>query len=158
MKKALLLLLLVAGSLTTYAQSVVGGGLAYGTDIEEPGIFVEGEFYVKSNFSIAPDIIIYFVDDAPGVNRGFWEFNANINYYFTEGSAQVYGIGGLNYATATVDIDGFGKNSNSELGINLGIGSNFDINSSIMPFAEFKFTISEFDQAVLKFGLKYRFK
>lgn len=151
-------MLVGAGPITSYGQSVIGGGLAYGTDIEEPAIFIQGEFYVKSNLSIAPDIIIYFVDDAPGVKRGFWEFNANVNYYFTEGSAQVYGIGGLNYATATVDIDGFGKDSNSELGLNLGIGANFDINSAIMPFSEFKFTISDYDQAVLKFGLKYRLK
>jgi outer membrane immunogenic protein len=156
MKKAVLLFLLVVGSITTYAQSKIGGGLAYGTDIEEPGLFIQGEFHIKSNLSIAPDVIIYFVDDSPGVKRGFWEFNANVNYYFTEGAARVYGLAGLNYATATVDIDGFGDDSNSELGINLGIGANFDINSPIEPFTEFKLTVSDFDQAVLKFGIKYK--
>ncbi|WP_425401993.1 hypothetical protein [Fulvivirga imtechensis] len=50
------------------------------------------------------------------------------------------------------------KDTNSELGLNLGIGTNLNLGGSIKPFAEFKFTISDFDQAVLFFGVKYDLK
>lgn len=138
------------------AQAVVGLGLGYGTEIEEPGILLDGEFFINEELSLSPDLIIYFVEDGPGVKRGFWEFNANVHYYFVpSGVAQVYGLAGLNLATATVDVEGFDKSSETELGLNLGIGANFDVGGKIKPFTEFKFTVSEFDQAVLLFGIKY---
>ncbi len=163
MKRVLLLLVFVVGLISfSNAQTMVGGGLAYGTEVDDPGIFVDGEFFLKNELALSPDFIFYFWDDPVGLSRSFWELNFNLNYYFIEdGPAEVYGIGGLNLSTARVKYDsgvpviGGETDTNSELGINLGVGANFDINASVTPFGEFKFTIGDFDQAVLMFGLKF---
>jgi len=45
--------------------------------------------------------------------------------------------------------------SGTELGLNLGLGANFHIsNEKILPFAELKYVISDFDQLVIFAGVK----
>ncbi len=156
MKKQILLLIAVGClSFTSYSQSKIGGNLVYGTEIEELGIGIVGEFFLKNDLSLAPGFNYYFADDP----ISFWELNANINYYFSESSSvSVYGLAGLNLARISID-NGFGEDrSDSELGVNIGIGANFDINSSVEPFTEFRYVIGDFDQAVFAFGLKFPLK
>lgn len=89
------------------------------------------------------------------------EFNANANYYFLEGdSVDVYGIAGLNYSSVKVEYDGafgFGDNSISDgrFGLNLGGGANFNIGSTITPFAELKYVIIDEGQLVIAGGVKF---
>lgn len=158
MKKALLLFLLVAaGAITTYGQSRIGGNIAYGTEIEELGIGINGEFFLKSNLAIAPGFNYYFVEDP--VN--FWELNANVNYYFSEsGSVAVYVLGGLNLAHIGFDGSDFGvpDRSDNELGVNIGVGANFDVGGSVVPFAQFRYVLGDFDQAVFSFGVRFPLK
>lgn len=160
MKRILIVSLLLCAISTGYSQVRIGGGLAFGTDIDDAGIFVDGEFFIKNNLSIAPDFIYYFWDDPVGVDRSAWELNANIHYYFVEdGPATVYALGGLNLSTVKYDYDpgvfNGGSDSDSDIGLNVGIGANFDIGAPILPFGEFKFTAGAFDQAVLKFGIRF---
>ena len=157
MKQLLLICAIVFATVSfSQAQASLGGGLAYGTEVDEVGVIIDGEFFLKNNVSLSPDFIVYFVDDGANFKNGFWEFNANGHFYFNSSqSAALYGLAGLNLSTSTYKPDGGDRDSNSELGLNLGIGSNFDVNASFEPFAEFKFTIGDFDQAVFMFGLHF---
>lgn len=162
MKKLFILVVLALTSIVgAQAQYRLGAGLAYGSDIEEFGFGVNGEFFLNSKVAVSPSLIIYFVENTRNVDRSFWELNTNVNYYFAkEGAIEVYALGGLNLATAKADQDGINDDNESvsELGVNLGIGTNFDINSSITPFAQLKFVISDFDQAVFFFGVRFSLK
>ncbi|WP_420318096.1 outer membrane protein [Ekhidna sp.] len=154
MKKLIFTLLLVTViSLASNAQSRVGVGLAYGAEIESAGIGVNGEFAASSQINIAPSFIYYFKKD----NVTWWELNGNINYIFSENSATIYGIAGLNLTGVSVDLSDFGggKQSDSELGLNIGIGANFDTGGSLMPFAEAKYVLGNADQLSLFGGVRF---
>ncbi len=162
MKKLFVLVVLaLTGIISAQAQYRLGAGLAYGSDVEEFGLGVNGEFFLNSKVAVSPSLIIYFLENRNNVDRSFWELNANVNYYFAEeGALQVYALGGVNLATSKFDRDGINDDDDAttELGVNLGIGTNFDINSSITPFAQLKFVVSDFDQAVFFFGVRFSLK
>ena len=154
MKKLLLLGIFIVGALNAQAQARIGGNLVYGTEIEDLGIGVNGEFFIQDNLAVAPGFNYYFADDPVT----FWEFNANVHYYFSESNAiSVYALGGLNLAHIAIDFDSpfIDDRDDNELGVNLGIGANFDIQSSVTPFADFRFVLSDYDQAVFTFGLRF---
>lgn len=153
-----LTLVVVVGS---HAQYRLGAGLAYGSDVEEFGIGANGEFFLNKKVAVSPSVIVYFLENSPNEDRSFWELNTNINYYFAnEGALEVYALGGVNLGTAKNDRRGIDNDDDAttELGLNLGIGTNFDINSSVKPFAQLKFVVGDFDQAVLFFGLRFALK
>ncbi|MEQ9006694.1 MAG: hypothetical protein RLP12_02345, partial [Ekhidna sp.] len=108
MKKLILsIILFTVISLASQAQSKVGVGLAYGSEIESAGIGVNGEFAATDVINIAPSFIYYFKKN----NVTWWELNGNINYIFSESNATVYGIAGLNITGVKVDAPGFGSDS-----------------------------------------------
>jgi len=148
---------------SAYAQKIsnrVGPMLALASgDVDETGLGVVGEFGVASKMSIAPQFILYF----PGNNQSFFELNANLNYYFfAQDVFELYGLGGLNFARYGYEYNnGQGntvKDSNSEIGLNLGIGSNFQLGKTFVPFAELRFTLGDYDQFVLGLGVKFNLK
>jgi outer membrane immunogenic protein len=130
----------------------VGPMLSFASgDVDETGIGVVAEFGVAQKLSIAPQFILYF----PGNDLSFFELNLNGNYYFfNQDVFELYGLGGLNFARASYDGPG-GDYSNTELGLNLGIGTNFQIGKSFVPFAELRFTIGDYDQLALGLGVKF---
>lgn len=147
MKRSLLIILLVVSGLCSYGQARVGGGLSYGTEIEEMGLNITGEFFLKDKIALTPEINYFFTDN----DFTFWTFNADVHYYFNKSSqASFYGLAGLNFANISN-----GNNSNSELGLNLGVGVNFEIGKSFTPFTQFKLVTGDADQAVLSFGLRF---
>jgi outer membrane immunogenic protein len=135
-------------------ETRVGPMLAFASgDIDETGIGVVAEFGIAQKWSLAPQFILYF----PGNNVDFFELNANAHYYFfNQDVFELYGLGGLNFARVSFD-NPFNDNrqSNTELGLNLGIGTNFQIGKTFVPFAELRFTIGDYDQFVLGAGVKF---
>ncbi len=132
----------------------VGVGLGWGSEIEELGFGVNAEFFLNDKISLNPGFIFFLVDDGPFDNQNFWTMNINANYYFAqEGSVDFYGLGGLNLSTYSWKSNGE-KDSNTELGINLGIGANFDVGGTVQPYAEMKYVLGDYDQLVLFFGAK----
>lgn len=157
MKKVLFTLLLAGViSFSASAQTRVGGHLAFGSEIESFGIGAVAEFMIKENMGISPSFTYFFGDEY----YNMWELNGNFNYYFaTEGVAQFYGLAGLNFANVSYDDDVYESDSNTEMGLNLGIGSNFAIsNDKILPYAEIKYVISDYDQLVILAGIKFNLK
>lgn len=168
MKKVILvtaLLLTFAAALNdAFAQKMnnrIGPMLAFesGDGYDETGLGVVAEFGVAEKLTIAPQFILFFPDN----DQSFFELNANLNYYFfAKDVFELYGLGGLNFARAGyeyTDINGDDqKDSNTELGLNLGIGSNFQIGQTFVPFAELRFTIGDYDQFMLGLGVKFNLK
>ena len=127
----------------------IGVMLGYGTEVEELGIGVNGEFNINDKVSISPSFIYWFPKDP----LSWWEFNANANYYFTTaGSADFYGLAGINLFGYNVE----GGDGESEVGLNLGAGVNFNIGKNWEPFTELKFVIGDADQLGLFFGAKFK--
>lgn len=160
MKKVLFTLLLAAViSFSASAQGTtrVGGLLGYGSEIESFAIGGIAEFMIKDNMAISPSLVFFFPKTESGYKSSLWELNGNFNYYFlTEGSAQVYGLAGLNLAGAKTKVGDTEVYSDTELGLNLGIGSNFvTTNDKLLPFAEIKYVISDFDQLCIYAGVKF---
>jgi len=151
MKKSLAILAFLT-CMIAYQDSTaqkIGFFLGYGTEVEELGIGLNGEFGVSERVSIQPSFVYWFPEEP----FTWWEFNANVNYYFTtEGTADFYGLAGINLFKYNVDIDGV--DGESEVGLNLGAGANFDIGKSWAPFTEVKFVIGDADQLGLFFGVK----
>jgi len=151
-----LMLFTAAAFNSAYAQKIsnrVGPMLAFASgDVDETGIGVVGEFGIAQKWSLAPQFILYF----PGNDVDFFELNFNANYYFfSENIFELYGLGGLNFARVSYPVPGGDRDSNSELGLNLGIGTNFQIGKTFVPFAELRFTIGDYDQFVLGLGVKF---
>lgn len=145
---ALAFIVCMMAAVDSSAQKI-GVMLGYGTEVEELGIGLNGEFNINSKVSISPSFVYWFPEDP----ISWWEFNANVNYYFTTaGSADFYGLGGINLFGYNVE----GGDGESEVGLNLGAGCNFNIGKSWEPFTEIKFVIGDADQLGLFFGAKFK--
>src|SRR6478736_6900208 len=145
MKKLILLSVVVLCSISfVKAQQItLGGGLAYGTDIEKAGITLNGQYFFSEKFAAAPSLIFYFPEkntySGPGYSykakSSFWEFNADVNYYFYGNDVvKFFGEGGLNISTAKSKVENGNqtqKVSNTEAGINLGVGADFKAGEKI---------------------------
>jgi outer membrane protein X len=132
----------------------IGGGLAYGTEIEAIGVQAGAVLGFNENLRGAGDIAIYFPDSPSGVDNSFWAINANVHYLFmAEEATTVYGLGGLNYATSKTSGSGMSF-SNSEAGLNLGGGAEFGVGFGAI-YLEAKYVVSDFDQLVLGGGVRF---
>jgi outer membrane immunogenic protein len=160
MKKLLLLsFCLLMLSASSIAQPRLGGMLGYGSEAEQWGLGVNGEFFLSNRVSASPGLFFYIPEKNKGVKRSFWEINGNFHYYFLEEDfIELYGLAGLNLTSFRVRtddefLDGR-ESSDSELGVNFGLGANFDA-GAVVPYAELKYTASALDQAVIFIGLKF---
>jgi len=168
-KALLVLVILIAGlSFSTQAQTMkVGGGFVYGSEIENVGINVNGQYFLNDQWAIAPGFNYFFPKNFAGdLDYRWFEFNANGHYYFNVSSDAIepYALGGLNFAFISVDyytgFSGFGvgeveSETTTEVGLNLGGGINFNIGSNLQPFGELRLVVSEADQIVIGGGVRY---
>jgi len=157
MKKATIRIFLIIGMIgfistqDIFAQKRVGGGFSWGSEVDDVGININAEIFLKDNIAISPNFIYYFV----GSNLTWWELNGDVHYYFQGGDTGVYGIGGLNITHFAFDIPFLGISvSDSEFGLNLGAGYSFGLEGPIIPFGEVKYIISNLDQLVLSAGIR----
>lgn len=153
MKKFILSFFLFSAiSLATQGQETIGTGLAYGSEIENLGMGINAEFDLNEQIDISPSFIFYFKNN----NTSMWELNGNINYIFNDSGPTFYGIVGLNITGVKFEGGGaFEDRSDSELGFNLGIGASFAQTGSVIPFAEAKYVLSDFDQLSLFGGVRF---
>lgn len=135
---ATVLFFLVAG-FTAQAQTAVGGGLAFSTDLSYIGLNLRAQFDVTelgdNNVAVAPNLTYYFADE------GFsWvEINGDVYLQFgdSEGTS-FYPIVGLRYDLVTINLGPFGSASTGQLGLNAGAGAQFAISDGIKLYAEAK--------------------
>lgn len=173
MKKLFVISVMLAFT-ATYAQAqtkTIGAGLAFGTDISKPGLAVNGQYFINDALAIAPSFIFYLPDKTEVTVFGttstttsmLWEFNADVNYYFYDEAVKLYGIGGINLSffsykyKTTGSFSSQSSGSDTNVGLNLGIGSDFKTSGNIIPFALMKFTISDYQQLVIMGGVRFPF-
>jgi outer membrane immunogenic protein len=162
MKKSFVPVLIVFASLSFFndahsqIETRVGPMLSLASgDFDETGLGVVGEFGIAQKWSLAPQFILYF----PGNNISLFELNINANYYFfNQDVFELYGLTGLNFTRLSFKDRFDNRTSNTEVGLNLGIGSNFQFGKTFVPFAEIRFTIGDYDQVVLGLGVKFNVK
>ncbi|MEM9896422.1 MAG: hypothetical protein AAF789_08630 [Bacteroidota bacterium] len=150
MKKLLTLKIMLLTYLAGFHSQAqeVGTGLVYAAEFNQLGIGVNGTFELNEEFEIAPSFFYYLTAE------NNFEINGNVNYHLSqEGIASVYGIGGLNFTTFQT-IEDNEETRSTEIGLNIGIGSTFDLNSDIIPFAEAKYVLGNADQLSLFLGVR----
>lgn len=158
----LIFLLFVITIQQTHAQvsekTYLGTGLSYGSEIKGAGVGTLAEFFVNDEISFSPQINYFFPRSfSGGPKSSFWEVNTNLNYYFYQSNeANLYGLGGLNYANVSGSNNPF-KAINARLGLNLGLGANININSNFTPFVEARYVVSSYDLLVLFLGIKFSY-
>jgi outer membrane immunogenic protein len=143
----------------SYAQTRVGGILAYGSEVDQWGLGINAEFFLNDRMSIQPNILLYFPEKRNNARYTFWELNGDFHYYFyDEQGISVYGLGGLNLLAGKrkSDSDFFDGEDDTatELGLNLGLGANFTV-GNVLPFAELKYVVGDAQQAVISLGIKF---
>ncbi|MGB3182018.1 MAG: outer membrane beta-barrel protein [Cyclobacteriaceae bacterium] len=154
------LFMVIAYANTSKAQDVnLGAGLIYGSEIENVGLQARADIGLSESWRLAPSLNFFFPKDVGGVDLKWFAINLDANYIIPIESDVVglYGIGGLNIAFLSVDFndDFFEDNTETEIGLNLGIGAEFNIESSVTPFFELKYVIGDADQAVIAAGVKF---
>lgn len=131
----------------------VGAGLIYGSEVEELGFQVNINYPVLQNVELAPDISIYFADNEQGIDN-YWELNINGHYFLAaDDEYNVYGLAGLNITTVS---PAFTDDSETEAGINVGIGTEYYLDF-LSIYGELKYVLSDFDQLVLGAGARIPF-
>ncbi|MDZ4698198.1 MAG: hypothetical protein SH809_00715 [Rhodothermales bacterium] len=146
------------------AQLQIGGGLAFGTEIEKLGVQISANLPVAQEGKIraAPDLIFYMKDDFGAGEVRWWEVNLNANYLFVEAEDYtIYALGGINIANVNFDYDievpevpGFGFDASStELGLNIGGGVEYGMAFGNL-YGEAKYILSDFDQLVISAGVR----
>lgn len=147
------------------AQLNAGLGLDHGSAVDEFGLDLRVGYQFNEQFNVVGDFSMFFVDDGGQfVESRYWnEFNINLHYYYavSEGIFSPYALMGLNttfWGIKYEDRPGFGEseNSDSEIGLNLGGGVDFNVDENFKPFFEVKYLmIDDLNQGEITFGLKY---
>jgi outer membrane immunogenic protein len=161
MKKLLLIPIFFIGfvlSSTAQNDSRLGGFLAYGSEVESFGIGVNAEFSISKRISLSPSFIYYLPRKEGQVKINWWEMNANAHYYFLKQSKlDFFGLGGLNYTQIRINsnnFDGHASNSDGNLGLNLGLGANYEMGKLLTPFVHAKYIVMENGMFVVAAGLR----
>lgn len=146
------LLLLFGLGTAAQAQTSLGIGLCYGSKIKKPGLDARVIHGFSPTLRGALDFEYFFTESG----HTFWTLDGNAHYIFYEQRRQgqrLYGLFGLQYAQESVDL-GFTTASNSEIGLNLGIGGELRLDFGA-AFGELKLVLGNYDQLVLLAGLRF---
>ncbi len=152
---------IIASCSQSFAQTKLGGGLAYGSEIENVGINVHGEYFFNEQWSGEVGFVYFLPKNIVGdLNLKWFEINTNAHYYFDVDNVEPYAIGGLNIAIVSSDfVNPFtgeqSSVSNTEVGLNIGGGVSFDIGSAVKPFGELRYVLGDADQLVIGGGVRF---
>jgi len=147
----------------------VGGGLMFGSGVNGSsdldnhlGLRLNGVYTIDEQFRAGADIGYFFPDKQGGLKMTVWELDLNGNYVFyndATNGASAYALAGLNYLNMNVDYDtnsqfGTVSGSDSEAGLNLGVGGEYAVNFGVL-YAEMKYVLSNADELVIDAGVRF---
>lgn len=164
-KLKLLVLSIVLSSLfviNTNAQPInIGGGLVIGTDRPNIGLKLQGTYgmdFLLENLSGAA-AFTFFIPSSPGnIKYSRWAIDVDGHYKFYEMSNfEFYAVAGLNIAHYKRNwvFSGTEISSGVKPGLNAGAGAIYKLKDNIKAFGEFKYILSNYDQAEIAFGILF---
>lgn len=153
------ILVFITGSSEILAQEgtiTVGPGLAYGSEVENLGIKVDGYYTINEEFRAGLDLLYYFPDSEGGVDVNYFGFNINGHYvFYNEEEITAYGLAGINVLRVKAEFNG-NSNTDSEAGLNLGAGIEYAQDFGDL-FGELKLAGlgGDLDQFVIGAGVRF---
>ena len=170
MKKLFMVaIILMVGVSTAMAQKdvkAVGVNVNYGTEISNIGFGAKFQYGITDVIRIEPSFN-YFLDKE---DKSLWDASINAHYLLNVAeNIKFYPLAGLGYGKVkmeawSVDMNGDGKPedsesmNNGEFIVNLGVGTEYQLNDKWAVGAEIKYQIiNNFNQLVAGVGLTYKF-
>lgn len=158
--KAIVIIVLFFTFSEVNAQMSAGGGVVYGTEINNIGISAIGRYQFTEDWSAAPSFTYFLKKD--GVSWSSLDLDANYKLTEIENVGLLYGIGGFNVTFYKVKIDAdlgeYGdfstSASGSEAGVNLGLGLNVAAGENLIIAPEVKYTLNV---GYVRFGVNILF-
>ena len=164
MKKLLLSIALLAGTLGVFAQSEPGeksliGHIGVQSD---PGRFLigaQGRYVIADHIRIAPDASFIF----PKNKVTGLDINLNAHYVLDiDNQVSVYPLAGIamqnaRYSGETIAGQKYGSDSFTNWGFNLGAGGSYNLSSNTFLNLEMKYTFSDADCFTFAFGYGVKF-
>lgn len=155
--------MLCEGAFAQAGVKTVGLNVSYGTEIENIGVGVKGQYYITDAICTEASFDYFLKKDG----LSMWDVNFNAHYLFPIGDKmKIYPLAGLSYTNwkysldereVLVDDDDT-SDSVGKFGVNLGGGFQYDLTESMIFNAEVKYQlINTFDQVVFSVGLAYKF-
>ena len=164
-KLTLLAIITIALTFNSFAQISAGGGLVYGTEQKTIGFNFRGQYSITESIDVVGGLTFYLPNKEKQTiffatiesKTSMWAFDVDGHYNFSiMDKLNVYPLAGLNITGISVDVNGT-KSSDTEVGLNIGAGANYEISDQLAGFFETKYTIGNFDQAVITLGAVYSF-
>lgn len=174
MKKIMILFVAVmCMAATTQIQAQEKGDMAagvqfaYGTgdSFSNIGLGVKFQWNVIDRLRLEPSFNYFFEKDMIGM----WDFSANVHYQIPLGGmVDIYPLAGLGIMGVSVDVPSFdlggygtvdgGSASDSEFGLNLGVGADFKLSDIWGISVEAKYKIGgEWSRLIIAAGVTYKF-
>ena len=162
---SLLAIVIIAFTINSYAQISAGGGLVYGTEQKTIGINLRGQYNVWENVDVVGGFTFFFPKKETQTvlfttvksKTSMWSFDIDGHYNFSFiDKLKVYPLAGLNIAGVSVEVNGT-KASDTEVGLNIGVGATYEITDKLAGLFETKYTIGNYDQVVISLGVLYGF-
>ncbi len=151
MKKTILIsslaivFMLVAGvSKAQDSKFLLGGGLAYATDINTAAAFVKGNYAITEKFEAAAQFTYFFPKNYGGADLKYhWmAFDVDGHYVFAKQEKMAfYGLVGFNIFMARYK-SGNNSYSSSTSGLNLGGGGRFGLSDKLSALGEVKYVLN----------------
>lgn len=133
------------------SQLTLGGGFAYGSEIDEPGINLRAGALVTPVVHLGGDFNYFFPGDDGAADIDVYDINLNLSFRLNADILYIYPLVGLNYTSVKNRLFGI-ESTNTEVGANLGAGAGINF-GPLSPFVEYKYVASEYDQSVFTVGL-----
>ena len=161
MKRHWMALALALFTLPLFAQINVGGGLSFGTEIENIGITAKATYGIDDQWEGGASFTYFLPKSFGPVDWTFWAINLDAHYLKNVSDKfTIYPLAGLNIGGITIDSDSFGgfnpgSTTNTEIGVNIGGGAYLNISEKLKGFGEIKYVIGGFDQLTLGAGVLF---
>ncbi len=163
MRTLFVTLALIAASSGLQAQVSVGGGLAFGFDLEQLGILARGAYDFTPEWRGNASFVFYLgdggFDDFGGARADVdvWELNFDAHYTFSDNdNVSFYGIGGFNVTGVSASVEFLGSktsSSDTEFNVNLGVGGLLSLTENLKGFGELKYAAGGASQLGLAAGV-----
>ena len=134
----------------------IGGGLGYGSQINTIGLNFRGDVKFHKQWSITPHFNYFFSRTKADITNKWNALNLDGHYFFEIDKGWIlYPLFGINIANVSSKVNDI-TFTNSNVGINLGFGSEHNFDRRFSGFGEIKYVISDTNQLVITLGVLYK--